>query len=533
MVGIVCRLKLSLIAAGLRGNPAGTVGFVISLFVGFVVAASGFFVTMRMGLAFEFGAHLMVITFALVALGWGIVPILAFRSDETLDPARFALLPVPPGPMAGALLAASAIGVPPIAFTIALTGALAGFAATPAAVLVGALAIVITMLMSLLLGRILPLALAPVLRGRRGTDVMIGGLVGATALVLLLEWAIITSAASDVDAITAALAGAAGWTPPGFAALALLDARDGDFGIAALRLAVAAAAVAAVWWLWARMLGRALADLRVSEAGDMKVRGRLGAPGLFGLAPRTAAVVGRELRYQRREPRRKAGIATMMLLFGVVLTMLAPISSGELGVGTSILVTNGALTALTLVGNQFGLQGSALWSVLASTASPRELRSELLGASLVAALIGTPLLLLFAALNTVGVAGGAAEPEVWAASIGSTLGAFYLALGVSPLISVYFPYALPDRGHNPFAGPGPGRGMVVTLTMLAAMITVNALAIPFYLLAADLDAWTAAPYALGAVVYGLAVAWTGISLAARAGVPRLPEILATVSRPVT
>lgn len=533
MVGVLCRLKLSLIAGGLRGSTIRGLGFATAVVLGLLVAMSGFRVFRLMGLAGTFGANLFVLSCALMVLGFAIVPVLAFRSDETLDPARFALLPLRSGTAAWGLLLAAGIGVIPIMFMIALSGAVAGFATTPGVALMGVAAVASIMVMCLLVGRILPLALAPVLRGRRGTDVMIGGVVAVTTLLLFTEWGVINATPEDLDAILVTLASGARWTPPGMAAQALVDAREYAYPSAAVRIACALLTVIVLGWCWKRLLSRALIELRVAEGGFVVRRSDAGTFGPAWLTGRLGAVLGRELRYQRREPRRKAALMTLVLLCGVILTVLAPLSSGNPGDGTTVLVTSGALTALTLVGNQFGMQGSALWSVMASTSSTRELRSELLGGSLSTVIVGVPMMLVLAAFYTLSTAADPGSLVSWSAVIGATLGGFLLALGVSPLLSVFFPYPLPNRGHNPFAGPGAGQGFVVSLTMTGAMLSVNVLAIPIYLLAPQLDGWTSLPFAVGCLLYGLAVAWGGIALAARWGAPRLPEILAKVSKPVS
>ena len=55
-------------------------------------------------------------------LGWTLVPLLFFGVDETLDPARFALLPIRGGTLARGMLAAAFIGVPALLTLLATSG---------------------------------------------------------------------------------------------------------------------------------------------------------------------------------------------------------------------------------------------------------------------------------------------------------------------------------------------------------------------------------------------------------------------------
>jgi ABC-2 type transport system permease protein len=66
----------------------------------------------------------VVAVFAGVAttLGWTLVPLLFFGVDESIDPARFALLPIRRGTLARGMLAAAFVGVPAAATFLALCG---------------------------------------------------------------------------------------------------------------------------------------------------------------------------------------------------------------------------------------------------------------------------------------------------------------------------------------------------------------------------------------------------------------------------
>jgi ABC-2 type transport system permease protein len=102
-----------------------------------------------------------------------------------------------------------------------------------------------------------------------------------------------------------------------------------------------------------------------------------------------------------------------------------------------------------------------------------------------------------------------------------------VTLGVAALTSVLAPYALPDR-MNAFSGAAPGQGGTAFVSSLTLMVVSSVLAAPVAVLGGlDAPLWLLA----GGPLYGAAIAWAGRVLAARRAFPRLPELVAAVSRP--
>src|SRR2546430_17468214 len=58
------------------------------------------------------GLVMAALTGTALVLGWLFLPLLFFGVDETLDPARFALLPLPRRTLAVGMLAAACVGIP-------------------------------------------------------------------------------------------------------------------------------------------------------------------------------------------------------------------------------------------------------------------------------------------------------------------------------------------------------------------------------------------------------------------------------------
>src|SRR6185437_14869658 len=108
------------------------------------------------------------------------------------------------------------------------------------------------------------------------------------------------------------------WLPPGLAAHAIQDASDGHPGAALLRLALLAAVIVVLGWLWIRSLSRALVS---PDSSTQSSQVRAGALPLarYGLR---GAVAARFWIYQRREP-----ISLLYWGMTAVITVAASISS--------------------------------------------------------------------------------------------------------------------------------------------------------------------------------------------------------------
>ena len=132
MAWLFVRLKLCLMVGALRG-PGSTpriVGFCAAVLAGMWIIPLGFSALAAQHgkpLAVDIGVVLFTVAFA----GWLLLPMLMFGTDETLDPARLALLPLRPGAMTRGLLAAALTGIGPVVTFGALLGVVAAAATGP------------------------------------------------------------------------------------------------------------------------------------------------------------------------------------------------------------------------------------------------------------------------------------------------------------------------------------------------------------------------------------------------------------------
>ncbi|MER6591667.1 ABC transporter permease, partial [Micromonospora purpureochromogenes] len=131
------RLKLRVMGNNFRGQGWRLAMFVIGVLVGLWFAAGGFLALAAPGFADEPRYALLTAAFGggLLVLGWLLLPLVFFGVDETLDPARFALLPLPRRTLVAGLFAAALVSVPVLAVLLAVSGlvvtaaALGGWAA--------------------------------------------------------------------------------------------------------------------------------------------------------------------------------------------------------------------------------------------------------------------------------------------------------------------------------------------------------------------------------------------------------------------
>ncbi len=517
------RLKLRLIRNGLRLGSAQVVGLVLSLCVALPLAGLGFTLLAVVPRA-EPDARLpvAVLSFTAVFVGWLLAPLLAFGTDDTLDPARLALLPLTRRQLMTGLLAASTIGVVPLAILVALSGAVVGFSPPgPGAVVVVA-AVVVELLLCVTASRALVTSLSGFLRSRRARDISV---VVSVTLVLVFNLAVQVSGrvlgAADRAAVDQ-LAKVLGWLPPGLVARAAVDAGDGHLLTALGELGLGAAAVVVLLMVWAAALDRLSTT---AESATTTTR----APGLFSgilrFLPRTrsGAVAAKDLRYAWRDPRRRAGLISVA---PVAFLPLASILFSDGGAGPVLVLA--ALTSAGLVViqslNHLGMDGPPYW---VNVAAGEDLRADLGGKTLATVLLGTPLCTGVALMIAALTGGWAYVPLVVVLAVGLLL----LGTGVSNVVSVLAPQPVPE-GTNPWASGNTGQGCATGLITLLGMGVMAVLCVPVVIaVVGALAVWRPGLVAVSlvTVAYGYVLWRAGLAMAARRAEGRLPELLEAIS----
>jgi ABC-2 type transport system permease protein len=310
--------------------------------------------------------------------------------------------------------------------------------------------------------------------------------------------------------------------PPASALDAVRSAGVGSYGVAVAELAWTAAVLALVLVWWHRSLDRLMTrpDASTLQAGPSSVRETR-----FRLFPegRTGTVMERQFRYAWRDPRTKAAWATALAV-GLLLPVVSAIQHGSV---------YSACWAAGLLGlqmyNQFGMDGSAFWTVSATISSRADAYAELRGRALSIAVVGVP----YVAAVTVGAALLLGRADAAAETLGLSFALLGALIATGAWASVRFPYSMPQE--NRFgSSAAPGQGSLAWISLVAGAATGAALTLPVLGVLIWLHVsgrhgalWLVLP--LGCL-YGAAVAVLGVRTAAPRLLGRLPEVLTAVSK---
>jgi ABC-2 type transport system permease protein len=521
-------LKLRLVRNGLR-SPQYAVLFTIGSAGAVIVSLAGF--TFLAALRTDaIRADATLAAFAAVTVVWTVLPLMGFGTDETLDPQRLALLPLRRGQLLRGLLVAALIGVAPIATAFALSGAIVGLARDPLSALLILGAIAGTLVLCVVASRTLIAVLAPLLRSRRGRDVLVMTIVLAAFVPQSFRLFGARGGTENTRHAIAEIAGRVQYTPFGWGGLAASEAGRGHVLASLGALAAIAALVVVLLWAWSLAIPRAMTatDLVAAESARAQRRGRTTSlfPRLLPFLPRNraGAVAAKELRYYVRDPRRRAPLFAALIVPGLFLFSMLRESQNR-PASSTMLALVALLPASGLTLNQFGLDGAALWSTIVAGNDPR---SELVGKNLATAVIVVPLVAV-PALLTAAVTNGWHYVPI---SVGLAPGMLGVVLAVGNMVSVWVPYALPDR-RNPLAG-NPGQGCVGGIAALTALLVDAVILVPVGVVTAiSLHALPLAPATILSVgcatAYGALAWWVGTRRASRYLWWRMPELLDAVS----
>jgi ABC-2 type transport system permease protein len=525
---LLVRLKLRLLANTLQRGGAPAVGLVLSALFALGAGAWGFWLLSTVETP-EFWADVVVLVYAAIFTGWLLLPAMTFSADETLDPRRFALLPVTPRRLVGGLLVTGGVGVGPLGTLVAASGVVLGtwrLTGSAGAAAFAAVAALLLLAVSVAWSRALLTVASRLLASRRGRDLV--AVLGAVLAVMV--WLLFTTAEDlivpgDVAAEEAAdLSGPAGvarWLPGGLVGAVIADAALGRPLAAGVALAGAIAWLLAGTGAWVAALhwtrGKATAS-----GGPPPRRSELYPVGLRWLPRgRTTAVAARFLRGLVRDAR----VRTQALLH---LVLVLPVLALAVGGGALQAPWSPMLAVLVVVpfgllaANQVGLDGPALWLHEVSGARPV---ADLLGRCLGLALAALPVATLIAA-------GFAALNGAWAhlpAALLAVVGALAVVLGVATVSAVLLPAPVAEEPDNIFGSSEAGQGCLGTSLMLVTLVVQMLLLSPLLVGLRVVDGAAARTVvSLVGLGYGAAVLAATLAVAARLLRTRGPELLAAV-----
>jgi ABC-2 type transport system permease protein len=518
------RLKLRLTANGLRGRPARITLFVLGVLAGGVFAILGYAGLAVPGVLGSDRAAGIVLPIAggVLVLGWLFLPLLFFGVDESLDPARFALLPLRRRTLIAGLFTAGLAGIPALSTLVASLGMVDSVARLggPVAALTELLGVILGLLLSVALSRAVTSAFANALRSRRARDLATVLLAVLAALLGPLQLLLLTATEhANWDAV-GALAKVLSWTPVGAPYSLGLDVVDGRAWAVPVKLVIVLAAGAVLLWWWGSTLERAMIGSSSSSgrtAGRGPARapvGRLLLPGLP--ATRFGALVAREVRYWRRETRRRATLVTLTVA-GLFLPISLAISHSSPG---AMAIFVGALAALALA-NQFGLDGNAYAAnMIAGVPGRVEIQSRVVAH----AIYVIPMLSLNAVV--IGVVSG--RPGSILGELGLLLASYGVGLALILPISIRAAYPLPES-TSPFAmssGAGTAKGLLTMAVLFGAVLVSLPLQIAAHFLG-TVWWWIGLP---AGAAYGLGAYLISLALVGDLLDRRMPDLLATITQ---
>ena len=523
------RLKLRLVRNGLGIGQAGVL-FVLGA-VGASILALVSFVALAAARGDKTGPDLAVVLFGLTTVGWTFFPVLGFGNDETLDPQRLATIPLTRRQLVSGVLAASLVGVAPLATLIAFCGAFAGFAHDLASTALIGVVIVVNLLLCVVASRALVAVLVPILRSRRGRDFTILAITILGLLPPVLQLFAVTGGkrgtARNWSHTISQIARRVRFTPFAWGGSAIADAAGGHL-LAGIGFVVAMAALIAVLLrVWSHALERGLTSSDAPMPTPRRGASSAGLiPRVLTFLPhnRIGATAAKDLRYSLRDPRRRAPLIGALVIPAVALW--ASLSQNpDRPKATTLLALIAVLPAAGLTLNQFGLDGAAMWVTLVAGNDPR---SDLTGKNIASVFVMVPLATVATLVCATFTHGWSYMPI----TLGLAPAIFGVLLGVGNVMSVRIPYAMPDR-RNPLAF-SPGQGCATLLAGLAALAFEVVLLIPVATVTGiALHTQSLAVATIISVVfanaYGAAIWLVGRRIAWRDAWWRLPEILEAVS----
>jgi ABC-2 type transport system permease protein len=516
-------LKLRLMRNGFRGQAWRTVAFVLGIL--FAVWMGGL-AALGLGASAaapeQVGYVVAVFAGAAAVLGWALVPLLFFGVDETLDPARFALLPVRRGVLARGMLAAAFVGVPAGATALAATGlvvaALVRFG--PVEGLAAAVGVAVGLVLCVVASRAITSAFASLLRSRKVRDLAVVVIAVLASSVAPIQWAVTAAMSKGSIGDAVAVADIVGLTPLGAPFVLPYDVAAGRWAAAAARLAVTLVAIALLAWWWSRTIESAM--LGVSSGGAARSKAAKGGAtsALFPAGLRVlgwgpfGAIVAREWRSWWRDPRRRASMVSILIASAVVPVTLSLGGSaqggrGLTGGGLSISVTMAGTMGGMLLANQFAFDASAYAAHLLAGVPGR-----------CAVVIAVTLLF--------------GRPGQVPTGLGILAASFGAAVAACSVLSVRAAYALPES-TSPFAmssGTGSAKGLLAGVAALATLLASVPIVVAGFLLGSVefagllMGPWIVLGLGLG---YGSVLAWAGTALAGSILDRRGPEVLAAVT----
>jgi ABC-2 type transport system permease protein len=519
MVAHLIALRFRILGNSLKKSPWQIVATVLSGLYGL-----GFLLFAVVGLfalsftSVEIARTVSVLVGAAVLLGWILLPLIAAGVDQTIDPARLAVFPIPLNTLLLGLTASGVLGVAGIVTSIAALSTALTWWKFPLAAVAAVVCAVIGVLTCVVGSRMIAAVSSNVGTGRRAREAR--GILLFIPLILLGPIiAGLSGLISSSSATLPAVADAVAWTPLGAIWAVPGDLARGDFAAAGIRFLIGLATLVIFAAIWRVGLARALeTPARASTASRDRSLGlfsRVNSP--------TGAVAARSLIYWLRDPRYAQSlilvplVPVLLVFYSVVNDEPAFINAA--GPVTAVLLALSIFTDVSYDNTAFALH---LQTGVSGAA-------DRLGRVISLALFAVPITLIFTVGSVWYTGAWAALPALLGLSVGALLTGF----GISSVISGRWAFMVPAPGESPFKSK-PGGGMTLTLSMFATWSALGILCLPEFVFAVisfvtgdALFGWISLVIALllGSVLLVVGVRWGGRILDQRG-----PELLVQLER---
>jgi ABC-2 type transport system permease protein len=472
VVALLVRLKLTLLKNSLKRSVWRTVGMIIAMVyaLGVVIVVLAGLIGLRFT-SLALTADLTVVSYAGLTVGWLLMSMLVFGVDETIDPAKFALLPVRASDLLPGLLVASLISAPGVATIVVAVGLVITWARSVPLTIAVLIAAPLGVLTCFLLSRAATAAFASFLASRRFRDLAFVGLALfglAMAIAGNLISAVVSTGAGQLRRRLADLAIVAGWSPFGWAWAIPADVSRSAWVVAGIHLILAIVLVGLLWIAWRYFLALRLVSPIEGGGTASKVRDSTAIERLYPATP-AGGVAGRTLRYWRRDPRYLAGIAGFLI--GPIVLIIAQVINSQSNAALAVFAPSllGMLVGFSLA-QDLSYDGTALWLHISTGISGAEDRTGRVMSTVTIYLPLTVILLCIAMIVT-------GKWEMLVPAVGLALALLLTGLGVGSLVGTLWQWPAPPPGANPFTRGNAG-GLPSLLSFTLTMFGTVILALP-------------------------------------------------------
>ncbi|NIA24806.1 MAG: hypothetical protein GWP04_04490 [Gammaproteobacteria bacterium] len=531
MVNRLVWLKWRLLVNGLKRDRQRAVGFplVVLLIIWISFWLSQQFLDAALSLSSEARAEFTYWAALITWLAWATLPVLLFPLDETLDPARFSLSPIPRGKRIVGLAAAALITPTLLVPIVLLADDLRLFAHGPGAPIawLGSALLLLLMIVS---GRAFSSFVTRVLRGRRGRDIamLLVASIGVAGFGLQQMLSRTIDTLGMEGAVLSYPLSPLAWAlPPVAAQRAIVEAGSGNWIAAITMLTVATGWLLLIGAGWDQLIEHLTTT---SEAATSPMARRNGH-GLAHLPGWSAPllIARKELRFYLRDPRQRMVWTGAVIFLGVI--------AASVMVGTATLSLLRTSVWLPLLGplvvifvglpialNQFGWERNAASFLFALPIRPFQM---IVGKNLATS---SAVLLETLTLSVI-LAGVANAWDVLWLIPPLALTAAACQLSVGNIVSVLAPLRLPNVGTDMFAqaseqgclsvGAQVVSFFVITVLMVGP-VSAFTLVVSF---GQALSPWVAIA---GSLLWGAFIYAIGLLISSKVLARRVPEIVALV-----